>query len=78
MLDEKGANQFIAQAKWTFAKTMPQWPHEYTVRDQNVASEFEEFLSGISGTPEYIVKKFTGRGFILMLDTGIIGQWGQR
>lgn len=24
---------FIAGSGWVFAKTMPQWPHEYTVRD---------------------------------------------
>jgi len=23
---------FIASSHWTFAKTMPQWPHEYIVR----------------------------------------------
>lgn len=23
---------FIASAPWTFAKTMPEWPHEYLVR----------------------------------------------
>lgn len=23
---------YIAKARWQFAKTMPQWPHEYTVR----------------------------------------------
>ena len=26
--------QFIASSKWTFAKTMPEWPHEYLVRDR--------------------------------------------
>lgn len=25
---------FVAGAKWTFAKTMPKWPHEYIVRDR--------------------------------------------
>lgn len=25
---------FIASSHWTFAKTMPQWPHEYLVRDR--------------------------------------------
>ena len=27
--------EFIADRVWTFAKTMPQWPHEYTVRRRN-------------------------------------------
>jgi hypothetical protein len=27
------ARAYIAKVRWQFAKTMPQWPHEYTVRD---------------------------------------------
>ena len=26
--------EFIDSVQWTFAKTMPEWPHEYIVRDQ--------------------------------------------
>ena len=26
--------EFIDSAHWTFAKTMPLWPHEYIVRGQ--------------------------------------------
>lgn len=25
---------FIATVRWTYAKTMPAWPHEYIVRDR--------------------------------------------
>ena len=25
---------FICREKWTYAKTMPKWPHEYIVREQ--------------------------------------------
>ncbi|MDB5227008.1 MAG: hypothetical protein JWN78_1201 [Bacteroidota bacterium] len=25
---------FISNAPWTFAKTMPEWPHEYVVRSK--------------------------------------------
>lgn len=25
---------FIDTTRWTFARTMPEWPHEYIVRDQ--------------------------------------------
>ena len=32
---------FIAARGWTFAKTMPQWPHEYTVRQGPEDTEFE-------------------------------------
>jgi hypothetical protein len=31
-LDE--IKEFIEREHWTFAKTMPQWPHEYLVRDR--------------------------------------------
>jgi hypothetical protein len=27
------ARRYIAEVRWQFAKTMPQWPHEYTVRE---------------------------------------------
>ena len=37
-------NDFIAGAKWQFAKTMPHIPHEYTIRDWNDADDFEAFL----------------------------------
>ena len=26
--------EFIDSVQWTFAKTMPEWPHEYIVRDR--------------------------------------------
>ena len=26
--------EFIASSKWIFAKTMPEWPHEYIVRER--------------------------------------------
>lgn len=26
------ARHYITDVRWQFAKTMPQWPHEYTVR----------------------------------------------
>ena len=30
----KALQDFVNAAQWTFAKTMPEWPHEYIVRDQ--------------------------------------------
>lgn len=30
--DPEFLREFIASQKWTFAKTMPQWPHWYVVR----------------------------------------------
>jgi hypothetical protein len=37
------ARAYIAQVRWQFAKTMPQWPHEYTVREWRLDLE-REFL----------------------------------
>jgi hypothetical protein len=30
---QREAHAYIAKVRWQFAKTMPQWPHEYTVRE---------------------------------------------
>jgi len=32
---------FITGNRWTFAKTMPQWPHEYVVRGETSTPEAE-------------------------------------
>src|SRR4051812_30577445 len=39
------ARTYIATVRWHFAKTMPQWPHEYTVRDWrlDLETDFVEF-----------------------------------
>lgn len=36
---------YIAKVRWQFAKTMPQWPHEYTVRTwrPELERQFEAF-----------------------------------
>ena len=26
--------KFVSEVKWTYAKTMPKWPHEYIVRER--------------------------------------------
>jgi len=40
------ARAYIGKVRWQFAKTMPQWPHEYTVRKwrQDLEEEFLEFV----------------------------------
>ena len=30
----KELRDFVANSEWTFAKTMPKWPHEYIVRER--------------------------------------------
>jgi hypothetical protein len=39
------ARRYVAEVRWQFAKTMPQWPHEYTVREwrPDLEQSFEEF-----------------------------------
>jgi hypothetical protein len=35
---------FIAQARWIFARTMPEHPHWYTLRKENPQVGFEAFV----------------------------------
>lgn len=35
---------FIANEKWTYAKTMPEWPHEYIVRERVDEKLFVELV----------------------------------
>jgi len=41
------ARTYIARVSWRFAKTMPQWPHEYTVRAwrPELEGEFVAFVA---------------------------------
>jgi len=44
MLTEQEARDYIASVEWTYAKTMPEVPHWYTVRNTKEPKLFEEFL----------------------------------
>jgi hypothetical protein len=50
------ARPYIAKVRWQFAKTMPQWPHEYTVLQwkTDLETEFRAFVALIRS--EGIVK----------------------
>jgi len=39
--------EFIAASKWSYAKTMPQWPHEYIVRRHVDENFFEKLVRHI-------------------------------
>jgi hypothetical protein len=39
--------KFIDSSEWTFAKTMPEWPHEYIVRGRMDPSLFESLIRHI-------------------------------
>jgi len=38
---------FVGSVRWTYAKTMPKWPHEYIVRDRVDEELFERFVKHI-------------------------------
>ena len=38
---------FVDREVWTFAKTMPEWPHEYIVRDRVDRRSFEKLVCHI-------------------------------
>ena len=38
---------FVQNEKWTYAKTMPQWPHEYIVRERVDEKPFEQLVRHI-------------------------------
>lgn len=48
-MDMGRMRKYINSVKWVFAKTMPQWPHEYTVRRwrPDLDSEFSWFVKTI-------------------------------
>lgn len=41
---------YIAKVRWQYARTMPDWPHEYTVKtwQPEWAAEFEDFCRLLS------------------------------
>lgn len=39
--------EFVDSEEWTFAKTMPEWPHEYLVRDRVDTQLFESLVRHI-------------------------------
>ena len=40
-------NDFVNGEKWTYAKTMPKWPHEYIVRKRVDEALFEKLVKHI-------------------------------
>jgi hypothetical protein len=68
---------FINSQQWTFAKTMPQWPHYYIVRNAHNEKDFVGFVEYIraNGKPEpfldktYIYLEIDGWKYWTMGDT---------
>ena len=44
MLFSTELNDFVNGEKWTYAKTMPKWPHEYIVRERVDEVLFEQLV----------------------------------
>jgi hypothetical protein len=44
---DKRLKNFIDTEKWTYAKTMPEWPHEYIVKERVDETLFIELVSHI-------------------------------
>jgi len=62
---------FIGKQDWTFARTMPQWPHEYIVRDRVTdCALFESLIRHIRdhGTPG----RFYHRILVYFEDDGLL------
>jgi hypothetical protein len=47
MLFPPELSDFVSQEKWTYAKTMPKWPHEYIVRERVDEALFEKLVKHI-------------------------------
>ena len=54
--------EFIASSKWTFARTMPEWPHEYIVRervDENLFVQLVRHIRACGYEGEFYRKSIT-------------------
>jgi len=47
MLFSEELREFVDDEKWTFAKSMPEWPHEYIVRDRLNEGLFVQLVNHI-------------------------------
>lgn len=50
-MDLTQASAYIAEVRWQYAKTMPDWPHEYTIKAwrPDLANDFEAMCELIYG-----------------------------
>ena len=57
----KEIKEYIANVKWQYAKTMPEHPHEYTVKEWNLdkVDMFDKFVEFIrkEGYDEYFYRR---------------------
>lgn len=60
---------FVGEAKWTYAKTMPEWPHEYIVRDRSDENLFEQLVRHIRANG--FEEAFYQETFIYFVEDGL-------
>lgn len=68
-----GVRLFIASNTWTFAKTMPQWPHWYVVRQK--CSDEAEFLRAVEFIREHGQARKFGKHTFIYLDVDDFTYW---
>ena len=61
---------FVDEEGWTFARTMPQWPHEYLVRHRVDAQRFEELVHHIRRHGRE--QRFYQRVFVYFEEDGLL------
>ena len=77
MLKEKALEEirgFIDSVRWRFASTMPEFPHEYTIREWNMEVE-DTFISFIEYIREYGYQKRFFRKMMTYCDIGDYTYW---
>lgn len=65
-IDRKAAEEFVANSGWRNAKTMPECPHEYTVRDLSPGGAKTTAMGDAEF--EWFVR--------LIRDEGVLAEWG--
>ena len=63
-MTEAEAARFVFFSRWQFAKTMPQFPHEYTLRKWCDPEEFEAFARHIQAAGTLCRKTFWERVYL--------------
>ena len=61
---------FVKGERWTYAKTMPEWPHEYLVRERVDRQLFEALVTHIRS--QGYEGRFYGKSIIYYEEDGLV------